>query len=449
MSHVFHRNNHAHYPKAVKGEGVFLIDDQDKRYLDGCCGAAVSCLGHSHERVRDAIKQQVDQLAFAHTGFFTTEPMEELADFLIERAPEGIEKVYFVSGGSEAVEASIKLARQYWVEQGKSEKKYVIARKQSYHGNTLGALSAGGNQWRRQQYEPILVDMKHIDPCYAYRGQEEGESAFDYGQRVANQLQETIEELGAQNIIAFCAEPVVGATLGCVPAVEGYFKRIRQICDQYDVLLILDEVMCGMGRTGSLFACEQEEISPDIITIAKGLGGGYQPIGAMLCSQKIYDIISDGTGFFQHGHTYIGHATACAAALAVQHTIEDENLLQRVQQQSLSLAKLLSELKSRYEEIGDVRGRGLFMGVEFVSNRETKAPFDSSIKLNAQIKKVAMTKGLMCYAMGGTIDGRRGDHIMFAPPFIISEHELTIMVDLFAQTLDEVLPKAIQSQQAA
>lgn len=440
MSHVFHRSNKASYPVAVQGDGIYIVDKEGKRYLDGCCGAAVSCLGHSNEVVRQAIAEQANKLAFAHSGFFTTEPMEELADWLIERAPEGLDRVYFVSGGSEAVESAIKLARQYFTEQGKTEKKYVIARWQSYHGNTIGALSASGNKWRREQYKPLLVDMAHISPCYEYRGKEAGESSYDYGQRVANELEAQIKELGAENVMAFFAEPVVGATMGCVPAVEGYFKRVREICDQNDVLLILDEVMCGMGRTGTLFACEQEGITADILTIAKGLGGGYQPIGAMLASKKIYDTITNGTGFFQHGHTYLGHAIACASSLAVQKVVEQENLLDNVKKQGELLDSLLKERFGEHPYVGDIRGRGLFRAVEMVKSKDSKEPFDPSLKINAKIKAAAMDAGLMCYAMGGTIDGKRGDHVMFAPPFIVDNAAIEELVDKFESALNAVVP---------
>lgn len=438
MSHVFPRSNTAKYPVAVKGDGVYIIDSEGKRYLDGSCGAAVSCLGHSNEAVREAIKKQVDTIAYAHSGFFTTQPAEELADFLIQRAPAGLDRVYFVSGGSEAVESSIKLARQYFLEIGKPEKRYVIARNQSYHGNTLGALSAGGNQLRRKQYQPLLVEMHHISACYAYRDKKEGESDFDYGQRVANELETKILELGAEKVMAFCAEPVVGATLGCVASVEGYFKRIKQICEKYGVLLILDEIMCGIGRTGSLFACEQDGITADIITIAKGLGAGYQPIGAMLCSKTIYDAITNGSGFFQHGHTYLGHATACAASLAAQKFIESEGLIANVNDKG---AKLMAAFQARFADhpfVGDIRGRGLFQAIEFVKDKATKEAFAPSDKINGKIKVATMKNGLMCYPMGGTIDGTNGDHVMFAPPFIIEDKHIDEIVDKFATSIDDV-----------
>lgn len=438
MSHVFHRHNKQVYPTAVKGDGVYIIDDKGKAYLDACCGAAVSCLGHSDKDVQAAIIDQVSQLAYAHSGFFTTQPMEELADWLIARAPKGLDRVYFVSGGSEAIETAIKLARQYVVDAGKPNKKYVIARWQSYHGNTLGALSAGGNRWRREQYKPVLVDMHHISACYEYRDRLEDETSYEYGQRVANELETKILELGAENVMAFCAEPVVGATMGCVPAVEGYFKRIREICDQYDVLLILDEIMCGMGRSGSLFTCDQDHIVPDIITIAKGLGGGYQPIGATICSKKIYDVITEKTGFFQHGHTYIGHATACAASLAVQKVIERKNLIQQVVTQGTKLKQALDDHYKNHPFIGDIRGKGLFYGLEIVQNKQTKAAFDPALKINAKLKAAAFDEGLMCYAMGGTIDGKLGDHVMFMPPFIITDSHIEEILSKFRKAIGRV-----------
>ena len=438
MNHVLHRHTKVNYPKAVKGDGVYLIDSEGNRYLDACGGAAVSCLGHSNEFVKETMKKQIDNLAYAHTGFFTNEPMEELADFLVEKAPEGIDRVYFVSGGSEAVESSIKIARQFFLEQGKNSKSQIIARWQSYHGNTIGALSAGGNKWRREPFSPLLVDMHHIAPCYEYRYKNNNETSEEYGLRVANDLEDKILELGADNVAAFIAEPVVGATMGCVPAVKGYLKRIREICTKYDVLMILDEVMCGMGRTGKIFACEEDGVSPDIIAVAKGLGGGYQPIGAMLLAEKIYDAIYNGSGFFQHGHTYLGHATACAASLAVQKYIQQENLLDNVVKQGEIFKARLQELANNHPYIGDIRGRGLFIGAEIVKNKETKEPFDNTLKINAKIKSEAMKQGLMCYPMGGTINGKLGDHVMFAPAFITKEKHIDEIISKFSKAVEVV-----------
>ncbi len=442
MNHVFHRYPKHDLPFAVGGEGPYLIDAAGKRYIDASGGAAVSCLGHGHPKVIAAIKDQVDRLAYAHSSFFTTEATERLADVLIEAAPKGIERVYYVSGGSEAVETALKLARQYFLEIGQPQRRYFVGRLQSYHGNTLGALAVGGNMWRRKQFEPILIEGHHISPCYAYRGRRDDESEAEYGQRVANELEAKILELGKDAVIGFIAEPVVGATMGSVPAVPGYFKRIREICDKYGVLLILDEVMCGMGRTGTLFACEQEGIAPDIVAIAKGLGAGYQPIGATLASRQIFEAVVNGSGFFQHGFTYIAHATACAAALAVQTVIREDNLLANVKDRGAELDQALNERFGNHPYVGDIRGRGLFQSIELVADRATKKPFDPALKVNAKIKKAAMANGLCCYPMGGCIDGQYGDHVLLAPPYIIDSEVVGQIVERLARAVDAALKEA-------
>ena len=434
MSHVFPRQITAPPVKAVGSDGCYFTDEHGKRYLDASGGAAVSCLGHGDAEIIDAIKKQADTLAFAHTGFFTSDPAEELADLLIAHAPDDLDRVYFVSGGSEAVEAALKLARQYHIENGEPQRRHVIARRQSYHGNTLGALATGGNQWRRAQFEPILMEVSHIAPCYEYVDRADDESAYDYGQRAAQELEDEILRLGEDSVIAFVAEPVVGATMGAVPAVEGYFKRIREVCDQYGVLLILDEVMCGMGRTGHLFACEADGIAPDIACIAKGLGAGYQPIGAMLCSKLIYDVIGMGSGFFQHGHTYLGHPIACAASLAVVKAILERGLLSAVQTRSEHLFAALAERFGQHPHIGDIRGRGLFIGLEIVADRSAKTPFDPSLKTAERVKKAAFEAGLICYPMSGTRDGQRGDHVLLAPPFIYEESHILELTDKLEQS---------------
>ncbi|HSE76880.1 MAG TPA: aspartate aminotransferase family protein [Alphaproteobacteria bacterium] len=439
MSHVFHRLPKETLPVAVMGEGAYIVDRDGKRYLDASGGAAVSCLGHNDREVVDAIKAQLDRLPYAHSSFFTTEALETLADTMIADAPAGLDRVYFVSGGSEAVEAAIKLARQYFVEVGQLQRRYVVARRQSYHGNTLGALAAGGNMWRREQYKPLLFEAHHIAPCYAYRDRRDEESEEQYGSRVADDLEQTIQMLGVDTVMCFVAEPVVGATLGSVPAVPGYFKRVREICDRHGVLLILDEVMCGMGRTGTLYASEQEGITPDITCVAKGLGAGYQPIGAMLASKTIYDAILAGTGFFQHGHTYMGHPAAAAAALAVQRAIKSRDLLARVRELGQGLEARLNDRFGNHAHVGDIRGRGLFRSLEFVADRTSKAPFDPTLKLNVRVKRAAMNHGLMSYAMGGTIDGKRGDHVMLAPPYILEDAQLDEIVDKLGRAVDDAL----------
>ncbi len=438
MNHVFPRHTKASLPTAVGGDGCYLIDDSGKRYLD-CGDAAVSCLGHSDQSVISAVQSQVAKVAFAHSGFMTSEPAEALADLLIEHAPGDLDRVYFVSGGSEATESAIKLARQYFLEIGQPDRRRIIARKQSYHGNTLGALSAGGNEWRRAQFAPLLVEMSHISPCYEYIGRDAAESSFDYGQRVANELEAEILRLGPDTVMAFMAEPVVGATMGAVPAVDGYFKRIREICDQYGVLLILDEVMCGMGRTGHLFACSHDAIAPDILCIAKGLGAGYQPIGAMLCSAEIYRAIEAGSGFFQHGHTYLGHPVATAAALAVVRELTGRDLPARARQMGDKLQSALEAAFGQHPHVGDIRGLGLFRGTEIVQNRDSKIPFDPALGLAAKLKKSAFEEGLICYPMSGTRDGKFGDHILLAPPFIIDETQIDELVSKLSRALDKVL----------
>lgn len=435
--HLFARvSNAGPLPVAARGDGPYIIDRDGKRYLDGSGGAAVSCLGHSDESVRAAIHAQIDAIAFAHTGFFTSEPAEALADRLIDLAPPGIDRVYLVSGGSEAVETALKMARQYFLEIGQPERRHVIARRQSYHGNTLGALATGGNMARRGQFAPLLIGTTHISPCYAYRDQRDDETLEAYGRRVADELEVQILSLGAETVMAFVAEPVVGATAGAVPPAPGYFKRIRDICDRHGVLLVLDEVMCGMGRTGTLFACEQEGISPDIVTIAKGLGAGYQPVGATLCTGRIHDAIALGSGSFQHGHTYIGHPTAAAASLAVLAAIVERDLLANVQTMGAKLQAALEARLGQHRHVGDIRGRGLFRGVEFVADRETKSAFAPDRKVAARLKKAAMAEGLICYPMAGTIDGKSGDHVLLAPPFIIDDSHVDELVTKLGAAID-------------
>jgi adenosylmethionine-8-amino-7-oxononanoate aminotransferase len=427
---------------AVRGEGPFLYDQTGKRYIDGSGGAAVSCLGHNHPKVIAAITEQLGKLPYVSNTFFTTDPMEKLADTLIGDAPDGLEKVWFVSSGSEATEAAIKMARQYFLEKGEPERRHIIARRQSYHGNTLGALSVSGNFMRRAPYEPYMMDAAHhIAPCYAYRDKRDDESEEAYGRRVADELETAIQKLGPKTVAAFIAEPVVGATAGALPAVPGYFKRIREICDRHGVLLILDEVMCGMGRTGTLYACEQEGVSPDLLTMAKGLGGGYQAIGAVLVGDKVIEPFAKGSGYFQHGHTYMGHTAACAGALAVQQVIKEENLLANVRRLGKLLEGKLQERFGNHHHVGDIRGRGLFQCIELVKDRASKETFDPKHKLNQMINKEMMERGLILYPMGGTIDGTRGDHIILAPPYNLKDELLDEIVDKLGQSVDAAIGK--------
>jgi adenosylmethionine-8-amino-7-oxononanoate aminotransferase len=441
MTHVLHRSINHQYPTAVSGSGIYIRDAAGKDYIDASGGAAVSCLGHSHRDVLDAMRAQLDKIEYAHTSFFTTQVAEELADDLAAHAPKGLDHVFYVSGGSEAIEAALKLARQYFVERGEPQRRHLIARRQSYHGITMGALAIGGRPGQRKSFAPLLIETHHVSPVYDYRERRANETPQAYGKRLAHELEAKIDELGGENVIAFIAETVVGATLGAVPAVAGYFKSVREICDKHGILLILDEVMCGMGRTGTLHACEQEGVSPDLMAIAKGLGGGFAPIGALLLQGKIFKTIAEGSGAFQHSHTYTGHPLACAAALAVQRVIRRDNLLLNVRNQGDYLARRLQERFGNHPFVGDVRGRGLFQGVEIVADRGTKEPFDPARKLHARIKEQAMERDLMVYPMGGTVDGARGDHVLLAPPFIVDSTAVDAIVERLGDAIDAAVGK--------
>lgn len=442
MSHILHRMLSKTYPTATGGKGMVLRDRDGREHIDASGGAAVSCLGHAHPDVLAAMHAQIDKLAYAHTSFFTTDAAEELADHLIARAPGGMESVYFCSSGSEAIEACLKMARHYFVEKGERSRVNFISRQQSYHGITLGALSVGGRMKDRAPFEQMLMQGHHISPCYEYRGRRADETSEEYALRVADELEAKILELGPETVCAFVAETVVGATLGAVPAAPGYFKRIREICDRHGVLLILDEVMSGMGRTGTLHACEQEGIAPDLMAIAKGLGGGYAPIGAMLASKRVIEAVRQGSGVFPHSQTYVGHPLACATALAVQQVIERDDLLANVRRQGARLEQRLRERFGNHHHVGDIRGRGHFWGVEIVADRSTKTPFDPALKLNARIKQAAQERGLLIYPMGGTADGTAGDHVLLAPPFIIDAATVDTIVERLGDALDASLASA-------
>ena len=439
MTHILHRQLARTPPVAVSGHGITIVDSEGREYLDASGGAAVSCLGHGHPDVVAAMHAQIDKLCYAHTSFFTSEPAEALADHLLAAAPAGSSHVYFVSGGSEAMEAALKLARQYFVEIGQPQRRQFVARRQSYHGNTLGALAVGGNEWRRRQFAPLLIDVTHVSPCYEYRDRRDDETPEAYGERLAQELETTLQRLGPETVIAFVAEIVGGATSGAIPPVPGYFRRVKEVCERHGVLLIADEVMCGMGRTGTLYASVQEGIAPDLIAIAKGLGGGYQPIGAVVVQEKIVEALERGSGLFQHGHTYLGHPVACAAALAVQRVIVRDRLLAAVGTLGARLARRLHERFDAHESVGDIRGRGLFMAIELVADRASKRPFEPSLKLHTRIKAEAMARGLMVYPSGGTIDGRLGDHVLLAPPFISTPEEIDEIVQRLGASVDAAI----------
>lgn len=439
MSHIIHRSLRQTPPLAVSASGVTVRDSSGKTYIDASGGAAVSSLGHGHPHVIAAMHRQIDACAYAHTAFFTTEVAEELAAKLVSKAPAGIDSVYLVSGGSEAMETALKLARQYFVESGEAQRSVFIARRQSYHGNTLGALAVGGNEWRRKPFAPLLMDVPRVAPCYEYRDRGERQTLDDYTAGLLDELETAIMKAGPDKVIAFVAEPVVGATGGAIPPTPGYFRGVRAICDRHGILFIADEVMCGMGRTGTMFAIEQDGVAPDIIAVAKGLGAGYQPIGAVLAQGAIVERLRRGSGSFLHGHTYIGHPVAAAAALAVQEVIERDGLLQQVQRRGATLRRMLGDVFGQHPHVGDIRGRGLFVGIELVRDRVSKEPFAPQRRLHAAIKNEAMARGLMVYPMGGTVDGQRGDHILMAPPFIVSASDLSEIVARLAEALDAAL----------
>ncbi len=409
--------------------------------IDAAGGAAVSCLGHGHPVVGAAIAAQAASLAYAHTATFTSAPAEALADHLLADAPGGLTHAWFCSSGSEAMEAAIKLARQFFVEIGEPERQCVIARRQGYHGNTLGALAAGGNMARRALYAPLLSGaFSHVSPAFAYRFQRAGESEDEYVARLAAELDAEFQRLGPGRVAAFCAETVVGATSGCVAAPPGYFAAVRQVCDRYGAVLILDEVMCGMGRTGTTHAWEQEGIAPDIQLVAKGLGGGYQPIGAILVNGRLVDALRNGSGGFVHGHTYQAHPIACAAALAVQQVIRDEDLLANVAKMGVRLHAGLTERFGNHGHVGDIRGRGLFRALEFVADRSTRESFDPALKVHDRVKEAALSRGLAIYPMGGTIDGRRGDHVIVSPAYIAGPGDIDAIIDRLGAAVDAALP---------
>jgi len=438
--HVFHRSTGARPPVAARGQGIFLIDAHGRRYIDACGGAAVSCLGHGHPEVVAALADQAARLEYAHTGFFTTEAAEELATLIAEMSPGRLDRVWYTGSGSEAVEAALKLARQYHLERGDPGRSRVIARRLSYHGNTLGALAAGGSAWRRAPYEPLLIDVALVDPCFEYRFAEPGETPEVYGRRLADALEQEIVRLGRETVMAFVAETVVGATAGAVPPVPDYLKHVREVCDRHGTLLILDEVMCGSGRTGTFLSCEQDGVVPDIVTLGKGLGAGYQPIGAVVCTSDVYEAVARGSGALKHGQTYNAHPVGCAAALAVQRVIRDEQLLARVQQSGARLTQLLRERFDDHPNVGDIRGRGLLLALELVEDRATKVPFDPQLAMHHRTKAEAFARGLLIYPSGGTVDGRAGDHILLAPPYNVSDGELDMIVDLLAETIEAILP---------
>ena len=439
MSRILQRKLTAAPDTALSGEGIRLHLSGGKTVIDGSGGAAVACIGHGSRRVAAAMAEQAGRMAYAHTGFFTSEPAEALADLLLGDEPGGMTHAFFASSGSEAMEAAVKLARQYFIELGQPQRTRIIGRRQGYHGTTLGALSMGGHMARRAPYEPLLsTAFSKVSPCFAYHYQAPEETDADYVVRLEAELEAEFQVLGPETVAAFCAETVVGATTGCVAAVPGYFAAMRAVCDRHGALLVLDEVMCGMGRTGTLHAWEQEGVAPDIQAVAKGLGGGYAPVGGILVAGRVIAALRDGSGGFMHGQTYQAHPVACAAALEVQRIIREQDLVGAAACQGKRLEALLTDRFGNHRQVGDIRGRGLFYALKFVQARAARTPFDPARGIAEAVKQAALDRGLAIYPCTGTLDGIRGDHVILAPPYIVSDAELAEIIDKLGDAVDAV-----------
>lgn len=443
---VFPRNFLKSYPQAVRGEGCFIFSADGKRYLDASGGAAVVSIGHGVEEVARAMAEQAARIAYVHSSQFQTSIVEKLARRVLALAPRGMQeggRVYFTSGGSESTETAIKLARQYWIERGDKKRFRVLSRSQSYHGSTLGALAVSGNVRRREPFAPLLPEWGHIVPCFCYRcplGLTYPECNVD----CADDIERLLTRDDAEDVAAFILEPVSGATLGAVAPPEGYMRRIAEICRQRGILLIADEVMTGMGRTGKPFAVAHWDVTPDVILAGKGIAGGYAPLGAVIVSGKIADAISRGSGAFLHGFTYNSHPVAAAAAHAVLDIIERDKLFARVESIGKEFGEALKTLK-RYSVVGDVRGMGLLWGVEFVQDAASREPFPAEAHISTRVQHDLFDAGVMSYPIQGCVDGSRGDHLLLAPPFTITSPMISMLMD----ALDPVVAELDRVHRAA
>jgi len=433
---VFYRNLRKSYRMVTHAKGIYLYDTEGRRYLDGCGGNTVVNVGYGVEEIIEAIYAQMKKTPFAHTSRFTSEVQEALAEKIIQLSPKGMARVYFLSGGSEATEAALKMARQFHLETGNPHKYKVVSRWQSYHGNTIGALSMGGRSYRRKNYIPFLLDFPHIAPSYCYRcpfHKEYGKCGIE----CALELERVIKQEGPENISAFISEPVGGSSLaGVYPPIE-YYKIVREICDRYQVLMIMDEVMTGFGRTGRNFGIEHWDVAPDMIAVGKGMTSGYAPAGGLIVHEKVVNGLLKGSGMFVHGHTFVGNPLTCAAALAVQTHIEKHDLVRQSERRGELLHKKLKEALTN-GIVGDIRGKGLFIGVEFVKDRKTKEPLDREKKFAETLSDLAFEKGLHTLTGFGNADGVSGDHVLIAPPFIISEKEMDELVGILKETVSEL-----------
>ncbi|AEO55154.1 hypothetical protein MYCTH_2055700 [Thermothelomyces thermophilus ATCC 42464] len=446
-SAVLHRDLSYDFLSLSQGEGNYLVLEDGRRIFDASGGASVGCLGWGNERVARAVMKQLMAIPYCSTVFYTTRAQEELCRFLVESTHGHMGRAYIVNSGSEAMEAAVKLARQYFLELSPSQNNRTrfISRRQSYHGITLGALAVGGHQYRRAKFEPILMkNVSKVSPCNPYRGKNPGETDQEYVDRLAKELDDEFQAVGPETVCAFIAEPVVGAALGCVPSVPGYFKAVQAVCRKYGALLILDEVMCGMGRTGTLHAWEQEGVAPDIQTFGKALGGGYQPVAGVLASREVVGVLERGSSVFVHGHTYQGHPAGCAGALEVQRIIREENLLENVRKMGELLSGRLQERLGAHPNVGNIRGRGLFWGIEFVADKATMEPFPVENHVAAAICERGLTKeySISVYPGTGSADGIRGDHIIVSPAYNVHKDEIEWIVDTLGRLVDDFFGSA-------
>ncbi len=434
---VFYRDLNKEYIVAERAKGIYIYDVDGKKYIDGSGGACVVNIGHSVPEVIKAMHNQAKKVSYVHGSHFTTKAAMQFAERIVEMTPsEDLNRVYFVSGGSEAVETSLKLARQYWDELGEYTKFKVISRWGSYHGTSMGALALGGHTSRRRHFQPLIQHTPHIFPCYCYRCPF-GKNKRTCDLECADSLERTIKYEGPDSISAFIAEPVVGATAGAVVPKEGYWARIKEICEKYNILLIADEVMVGIGRTGKNFCIEHWGVVPDIIVTAKGLSGGYTPVGAVIVKQKIHDLIRDKSGQFVHGLTFSQNPLSMAVGSEVLKYIKDHNLVSRSAELGDFFLKKLKELKG-LDYVGDIRGLGLFAGIEFVKNKKTKETFNTGIKFSKKVAAEAFRNGLITYPGAGGVDGVKGDHILLCPPYIIEKEEICEMVDILKKSIKKV-----------
>lgn len=438
---LFPRNFHREYPVAVRGEGCWLFSADGRKFLDGAGQAAVVNIGHGVPEIGRAMAEQSSQLAFAHTSQFHSAPAEKLAARLLALAPPNFRKggrVYFTSGGSEATETAIKLVRQYQLEKGRPARYRILSRRQSYHGSTLGAMTVSGNVARRAPYQPLLAEWGHIAPCFCYHCPFE-KSFPECHLACADDLDSSLEANEAASAAAFIFEPVVGATLGSAVPPVGYAARIAEICRKRGILLIADEVMSGMGRTGKPFAVQHWGVEPDIILVGKGIASGYAPLGGVLVGPNVVEAFEHGSGAFKHGFTYQAHPVAAAAGNAVLDYIQSHNLFARVAPAAETLRSQLAPLQS-HRHVGEIRGLGLLLGIEFVRDKSARTPFDPSEAVAERIRSAAMEEGVLTYPTQGCVDGTTGDHILLAPPFIIKPEESASIAGALASALAKVFP---------